>query len=158
MKLGMDRGSLVAWDHETSAWIVVGEAWDHDVLAFLADGESRRSLPRARPSGTESRTEGRARLVFRSTGLAACVRLVGVAHGQRRPGHGLGFRAPGIKRVASGFESLTGKVFPPLKPKGNYYRDPQFYMGNHRSVVAGRHARSQWPSFAKVLDFELESA
>jgi hypothetical protein len=37
MKLGMDRGSLVAWDQTTTQW-VFGEPWGHDLLAFLGAG------------------------------------------------------------------------------------------------------------------------
>lgn len=155
MKLGIDRGSLVAWDQETTAWVVVGEAWDHDVLAFLAAGESAvaAALELMRDG---SRTEGMSPtgLPFQPASLRAFAlwesHMVNGARGMVSA-----FASPGVKRLASTFESVTGKVFPPLKPKGNYYRDPQFYMGNHRSVVAD-NTTIDWPSFAKVLDFELE--
>ncbi len=155
MKLGLDRGSLVAWDDKTSAWIVVGEAWDHDVLAFLADGESAVAAARDtfadpnRLTGQEPTGLPIAPASLRAFALWES-HMVNGARGMVST-----FASPGTKRVAEGFESLTGKVFPPLKPRGNYYRDPQFYMGNHRSVVPDGTPIA-WPSFAEVLDFELE--
>ncbi|QJY46064.1 SDR family NAD(P)-dependent oxidoreductase [Pseudonocardia broussonetiae] len=155
MKLGMDTGRLVALDEETDTWVVVGEPWNHDLLAFLADGED--AVGRAREAMARAgrvTADPPAGLPFAPASLRAFAlwesHMVNGARGMVST-----FAPPALRNLAAGFEKVTGKPFPALKPKPNYYRDPQFYMGNHRSVLADR-ATVTWPSFADVLDFELE--
>jgi 2-keto-4-pentenoate hydratase/2-oxohepta-3-ene-1,7-dioic acid hydratase in catechol pathway len=155
MKLGMNAGQLVAQEEASRTWVVVGEPWGHDLLAFLADGEdavAQATEAMALPGRVE--TEAPSGLPFAPQSLRAFAlwesHMVNGARGMLAA-----FAPPALRAVADGFEKVTGKPFPPLKPKANYYRDPQFYMGNHRSVLADGDTVA-WPSFAKVLDFELE--
>jgi len=76
--------------------------------------------------------------------------MIGGARGMVRR-----FGSPALKTAMTGFERLTGRTFPPLRPKANYDRYPQFYVGSHRSIVADG-ATIRWPGFTDVLDFELE--
>ncbi|MBK3565207.1 SDR family NAD(P)-dependent oxidoreductase [Streptomyces sp. MBT62] len=155
MKLGMDHGSLVAWDPDGKEWVVVGERWNHDLLAFLADGEE--AVREAERAFTDpERASGRAPsgLPFAPASLRAFAlwesHMVNGARGMIAA-----FGSPAVRLLARGFEAVTGRVLPPLRPRANYYREPQFYMGNHRSVLPDG-AEVPWPSFARVLDFELE--
>uniref|UniRef100_A0AAU1ZVC7 SDR family NAD(P)-dependent oxidoreductase n=1 Tax=Streptomyces sp. NBC_00093 TaxID=2975649 RepID=A0AAU1ZVC7_9ACTN len=155
MRLGMDRGALVAWDPDGKEWVVVGERWNHDLLAFLADGEEAvREAERvfADPERASGRAPGG--LPFAPASLRAFAlwesHMVNGARGMVAV-----FGSSGVRRLTRGFEAVTGRVLPPLRPKANYYREPQFYMGNHRSVLPDG-ADVAWPSFAQVLDFELE--
>ncbi|MGB3623338.1 MAG: fumarylacetoacetate hydrolase family protein, partial [Ketobacter sp.] len=60
---------------------------------------------------------------------------------------------PGVKL----FEKVTGKTFPPLKPKPIWYQQPIYYFSNHLNL-AGDHQTIEWPSYCRFLDYELELA
>lgn len=62
-----------------------------------------------------------------------------------------------IAALAAGFERVTGKTFPPIKPNARFYEVPSFYMANHTSVLADGEPM-WWPSHTEYLDFELELA
>lgn len=66
------------------------------------------------------------------------------------------FPPPAAKAVA-GFERITGKTFPKLKPNERFYEAPTFYVANHGALVADGDPM-WWPSHTKWLDFELELA
>ena len=66
------------------------------------------------------------------------------------------FPAPAAK-VVLGFERITGRPFPKLKPNGRFREAPTFYVANHTSVLADGQDM-WWPSHTKFLDFELELA
>lgn len=54
-----------------------------------------------------------------------------------------------------GFEMLTRRTFPALRPGPGFDDHPIYYTGNHLTVVADG-ADVEWPSYSRVLDFELE--
>ena len=150
----MDRGSLVARD-ATGQWVVVGEPWGHDMPAFLAGGGSAVQAAERILADPARVTGGApAGLPFAPASLRSFAfwesHMINGARGLVAE-----FAPPALRRLAQGFESVTGRVLPALRPRPNYYRDPQFYMGNHRSVRPDG-AVVEWPSFARVLDFELE--
>jgi 2-keto-4-pentenoate hydratase/2-oxohepta-3-ene-1,7-dioic acid hydratase in catechol pathway len=62
-----------------------------------------------------------------------------------------------VGRVAGAFERVTGRTFPPFKPKPKFYEVPAFYMGNHTAVLADGEDVG-WPRHTGYLDFELELA
>jgi 2-keto-4-pentenoate hydratase/2-oxohepta-3-ene-1,7-dioic acid hydratase in catechol pathway len=64
---------------------------------------------------------------------------------------------PKAALVVKVFEKITGRVFPALKPKPIWYRQPVYYFSNHLNVVTDG-ALIQWPAFTKDLDYELELA
>jgi 2-keto-4-pentenoate hydratase/2-oxohepta-3-ene-1,7-dioic acid hydratase in catechol pathway len=60
-------------------------------------------------------------------------------------------------RFVAGFEKLTGKTFPALKPKKSFFENPAFYVANHTAILAD--GDEMWmPSHTSALDFELELA
>ncbi|HMT05008.1 MAG TPA: fumarylacetoacetate hydrolase family protein [Solirubrobacterales bacterium] len=66
------------------------------------------------------------------------------------------FPAP-VAKVMEGFERVTGKTFPKLKPNKRFYEKPTMYVANHAAVLADGDDM-WWPSHTKYLDFELELA
>jgi 2-keto-4-pentenoate hydratase/2-oxohepta-3-ene-1,7-dioic acid hydratase in catechol pathway len=66
------------------------------------------------------------------------------------------FPAPAAKAVA-GYERVTGRTFPKLKPNRRFYETPSFYVANHTALVADGE-EMWWPSHTRYLDFELELA
>lgn len=62
---------------------------------------------------------------------------------------------PGAARVASAFEAVTGRTFPPLKPHALWYRQPIYYFGNHLTFSADGDDVAM-PSYTQALDYELE--
>ena len=155
MKVGLNQGKLVGLDETSGTWVAIGEPWADDLLGFLAGGTDAVQTA-SKLISAEDRVESAAPtgLPFTPQSLRAFAlwesHMVNGARGMVNV-----FAPANIKRIANGYEKLTGKVFPPLKPKSNYYRDPQFYMSNHRSIMADGDTL-RWPSFGKVVDFELE--
>jgi len=66
------------------------------------------------------------------------------------------FPAPAARAVA-GYERVTGRTFPKLKPNKRFYETPSFYMANHAAVLADGE-EMWWPRHTEFLDFELELA
>ncbi len=62
---------------------------------------------------------------------------------------------PTAAPVASTFEKLSKKTFPPFKPKPLFYRQPIYYMSNHLSFVPSGSPVA-FPSYSAALDYELE--
>lgn len=66
------------------------------------------------------------------------------------------FPPPAAKAVA-GYERLTRRTFPKLKPNRRFYETPSFYVANHAALLADGE-QMWWPSHTDWLDFELELA
>lgn len=62
---------------------------------------------------------------------------------------------PAAAPVASVFEKLSKKPFPPFKPKPLFYRQPIYYMSNHLSFVPSGTPIA-FPAYTAALDYELE--
>ncbi|BBH68200.1 fumarylacetoacetase [Actinoplanes sp. OR16] len=152
MRVGVRDGRVVGWDEAAGAWVVVGE----DMLRFLGGGiEAVREAGRTFGSAYREIAAGGPEGLPLEAGSLRCFALweehmINGAKGLVRE-----FGSGRIKRVAGAFERITGRVPAAMRPRANYYRDPQFYLGNHRAFVADG-ATVEWPSFARVLDFELE--
>jgi 2-keto-4-pentenoate hydratase/2-oxohepta-3-ene-1,7-dioic acid hydratase in catechol pathway len=67
------------------------------------------------------------------------------------------FFPPPAAKVVAGYERVTGRTFPKLKPNKRFYETPSFYMANHAAVLADGE-EMWWPSHTEYLDFELELA
>jgi 2-keto-4-pentenoate hydratase/2-oxohepta-3-ene-1,7-dioic acid hydratase in catechol pathway len=55
----------------------------------------------------------------------------------------------------AGFERVSGRTFPALKPGGSFFSEPSFYIANHTAIV-GDGEELPWPGHTDWLDFELE--
>jgi 2-keto-4-pentenoate hydratase/2-oxohepta-3-ene-1,7-dioic acid hydratase in catechol pathway len=155
MKIGMDGGRLVAL--HGGRWFAVGAEWGDDVLAFLADGTAAVDGARAliegggaaeagAPSGLPFAPQSVRHFSFWESHMVNAGRQT-VAQFMPRP----------AARFLAAYERVTGKPHRAVRPRANFHRHPQFFMGNHRSVV-GDGAVVGWPSYTSYLDFELEVA
>lgn len=155
VKAGVHDGQLVALDAAADRYVVIGDAWNHDLLAFLAGGADAVAQA-SELIGADGRTAAGppSGLPFSPRSLRAFA--LWEAHMVNAARSFVAHFAPAAARMlVDSFERTTRRTFPALRPRPNYYRHPQFYMGNHRSLLADG-ARVEWPSFSRVLDFELE--
>ena len=132
-----------------------------DLVEFLAGGEdleqrTRSLLDASRGDESVSADPTGARLPLRPRSIRAF--MVWDTHytGSARMMVKRFFPKP-IAALAGGFERVTGRTFPPFKPKERFYRVPSFYMANHTAVLADGEPM-WWPRHTKYLDFELELA
>jgi 2-keto-4-pentenoate hydratase/2-oxohepta-3-ene-1,7-dioic acid hydratase in catechol pathway len=57
--------------------------------------------------------------------------------------------------VSGGFERLTRRPFPRLRPRPLWYERPLYYKGNPAAFI-GDGDTVRWPAYAQALDYELE--
>src|ERR1700722_7436401 len=126
-----------------------------DLLAFLAAGEQVRlqaeelisQAPLAEPApqllGPPFRPAA-----FRDCSLWA-EHMVGVARGLLR------LRESVAGTVSDGYERLTRRPFPRLRPRPLWYEQPLYYKGNPATFI-GDGDTVRWPAYAQALDYELE--
>jgi hypothetical protein len=57
--------------------------------------------------------------------------------------------------VSDGFERLTRRPFPRLRPRPLWYERPLYYKGNPAAFI-GDGDTVRWPACAQALDYELE--
>lgn len=62
---------------------------------------------------------------------------------------------PHLYPVVKFYETVTGRVFPRLKPGKLWYRVPVYYMGNHLNIITTEE-NVAFPSYSRALDYELE--
>lgn len=62
---------------------------------------------------------------------------------------------PGQHRIASAFETVTGREVPLFRPNGLFHRQPMYYMSNHVTFVPSTTPVA-CPPYSSALDFELE--
>ncbi len=57
--------------------------------------------------------------------------------------------------ISGGYERLTRRPFPRLRPRPLWYERPLYYKGNPAAFI-GDGETVRWPGYAQVLDYELE--
>jgi len=62
---------------------------------------------------------------------------------------------PAAARFVAGYEAVTRRTFPSLKPHALWHRQPIYYMGNHLTF-APDGANIEMPPYTGALDYELE--
>ncbi|MDH4980915.1 fumarylacetoacetate hydrolase family protein [Hyphomicrobium sp. D-2] len=62
---------------------------------------------------------------------------------------------PAAARIASVYEAVTRRTFPPLRPSALWYRQPIYYMGNHLTIATDGDDIAI-PRYTNALDYELE--
>jgi 2-keto-4-pentenoate hydratase/2-oxohepta-3-ene-1,7-dioic acid hydratase in catechol pathway len=156
MKLRTTSDGLIAHDPDRDRWVrLPGE---RDLLAFLAEGASARERATAAIAARDAveadpRTAG---LPFRPRSIRAFMLWERHVIDSSRMLVKNFYPAPAAK-VVLGFERLTGRPFPKLKPNARFREAPTFYVSNHTSVLAD--GEDMWsPSHTQFLDFELELA
>jgi 2-keto-4-pentenoate hydratase/2-oxohepta-3-ene-1,7-dioic acid hydratase in catechol pathway len=165
MKLRRTEGGLIA-QHDSGAWVALGgdglsEAQSRDLVAFLAGGEETREAAQAFLAGVEDPAAvavepASAGIPFQPRSMRAFMLWEPhVIQSSRMLVKR--FFPPPMVRLVEGFERVTGKTFPKLKPNQRFYDAPTFYVANHGAVLGDGDAM-WWPKHTKWLDFELELA
>jgi strictosidine synthase len=57
--------------------------------------------------------------------------------------------------VSDGYERLTRRPFPRLRPRPLWHEQPLYYKGNPATII-GDGDTVRWPAYAQALDYELE--
>jgi 2-keto-4-pentenoate hydratase/2-oxohepta-3-ene-1,7-dioic acid hydratase in catechol pathway len=158
VKLRRTATGLIAQAEDGRWFALPGEA---DMVDFLARGEeasgaARAALAEAAAAGTGAIDPGDAILPFQPRSMRAFMlwesHYIASARALVK-----NFFPPPAARIVAGYERVTGRTFPKLKPNGRFYETPSFYVANHAAVLADGE-EMWWPSHTKYLDFELELA
>ncbi len=153
MHIGIADGSLTAWNPERGAWVAIGGPGDDHPLTFLGEGPEARARAAAQlttgpetgpPTGLPfSPTSFRGVMVVEEHYTRAARTMV------RR------FMPKPASWAIAGYEGVTRRTFPALKPAPRFYEVPQFYFGSHTTFVPDG-ATVRRPAVSSFLDFELE--
>lgn len=155
MKLRTTPRGLIAQDPDGGRWAPV--PGEDDLVSFLAGGETARDRAReAIAAATETADPADALLPFRPRSIRAYMLWEEHFVNSSRMLVKRFFPRP-VPQVVAGYERLTGRTFPKLKPNARYHEAPVFYVANHTSVLADGQ-EMWWPSHTEALDFELELA
>jgi 2-keto-4-pentenoate hydratase/2-oxohepta-3-ene-1,7-dioic acid hydratase in catechol pathway/sugar lactone lactonase YvrE len=125
-----------------------------DLLAFLGAGEQIHRLAEELAAAA-SPVEPSSLLAppFRPSALRDCSlweeHVIAVSRGLLR------LRESVAGAVSDGYERLTRRPFPRLRPRPLWYEEPLYYKGNPATVI-GDGDTVRWPAYAQALDYELE--
>jgi 2-keto-4-pentenoate hydratase/2-oxohepta-3-ene-1,7-dioic acid hydratase in catechol pathway len=154
-KLRTTPQGLIAEDAANDRWILL--EGEQDLLAFLAEGAPARARAEELiAAGATVVDPAAAVLPFRPRSIRAFMLWESHVIASSRM-LVKNFFPPPVWQVVSGFERVTGKTFPKLKPNGRFREAPTFYIANHTAVLADGE-EMWWPKHTKALDFELELA
>jgi len=124
-----------------------------DLLAFLGEGEQVRALAEELAATALAEPSPLLGLPFRPPAFRDCSlweqHMIAAGRGLLR----LRGSAAGV--VSDGFERLTRRPFPRLRPRPLWYEQPLYYKGNPAAFIGDGDA-VRWPAYAQVLDYELE--
>jgi 2-keto-4-pentenoate hydratase/2-oxohepta-3-ene-1,7-dioic acid hydratase in catechol pathway len=158
MKLRRAPQGLIAQAEDGRWFALPGET---DLVDFLARGEeasaaARAALDQAVAESAPAADPATALLPFQPRSMRAFMLWEShyVASARALVKHF--FPAPAARAVA-GYERITRRTFPRLKPNRRFHETPSFYVANHAAVLADGE-EMWWPSHTKYLDFELELA
>lgn len=156
MRLRVTPQGLIAHDPARDRWVAL--PGEDDLLTFLADGEAGRARAQAVIDAphAEAADPAAAGLPFRPRSIRAFMLWESHVIQSSRMLVKNFFPAPARHAVA-GYERLTGRTFPKLRPNDRFREAPTFYVSNHTSVLADGEAM-WWPRHTRALDFELELA
>ncbi len=153
-----DTEASVAVEHE-GRWIALAplseEPWTRDLVALLAGGaELRERAQRLVADAEAAPLREEVLLPLQPRSLRAF--SIYPAHVEQSARGLVRHFFPKPAAVAMGsFERLTRRTFPPLKPNGQFFEQPAFYLGNHTAFLADGETMP-WPSHTGYLDYELE--
>jgi 2-keto-4-pentenoate hydratase/2-oxohepta-3-ene-1,7-dioic acid hydratase in catechol pathway len=158
MKLRRTPQGLIAQAGD-GRWVALAAT---DLVAFLAGGEREREAAQATLDAAAGNPDvpgvdpATAILPFQPRSMRAFMLWESHLIASSRMLVKRFFPAPAAKAVA-GYERVTGRTFPKLKPNRRFHETPSFYMANHAAVLADGE-EMWWPSHTGFLDFELELA
>jgi 2-keto-4-pentenoate hydratase/2-oxohepta-3-ene-1,7-dioic acid hydratase in catechol pathway len=150
----MTPGGLIAEDTARGRWARLPD--EGDLLSFLSGGQEAIARAQAALADAETADAADAVLPFRPRSIRAFMLWEQHVIASSRMLVKDFFPAPAAK-VVLGYERITGRPFPKLKPNRRFREAPTFYVANHTSVLADGQ-EMWWPSHTQFLDFELELA
>ncbi len=159
MKLRRTPEGLIAEARDGRWFALPGET---DLVEFLAGGEEARAAAQAAldaaaaDPGSAPADPAAATLPFRPRSMRAFMLWESHYVASARALVKRFFPPPAAKSVA-GYERLTRRTFPKLKPNRRFYATPSFYVANHTAPL-GDGEEMWWPRHTGYLDFELELA
>ncbi len=158
MKLRRTADGLIAEAGDGRWFPLPGET---DLVDFLARGEealaaARAAVEEAAAGAATAVDPAAAILPFRPRSMRAFMLWEShyVASARALVKH---FFPPPVAKLVGGYERLSGRTFPKLKPNRRFYETPSFYVANHAAVLADGE-EMWWPRHTRYLDFELELA
>jgi 2-keto-4-pentenoate hydratase/2-oxohepta-3-ene-1,7-dioic acid hydratase in catechol pathway len=154
VRLRTTPGGLIAEDPARGRWARL--AGEDDMLRFLAGGRAAVARAEAALEGAQTADPAEAGLPFRPRSIRAFMLWERHVIDSSRILVKDFFPAPAAT-VILGFERLTGRPFPKLKPNDRFREAPTFYVANHTATLADGQDM-WWPSHTRYLDFELELA
>lgn len=161
MRLRRVEPGLIA-QHPSGEWMRLegkGLSRDEsrDMVAFLAGGERTRKAAEAIiAAGAETADPSGAGVPFAPRSMRAFMLWEPHVIDSSRMLVKRFFPPPAAKVVA-GFERVTRRTFPKLRPNQRFYDAPTFYVANHGALLADGDPM-WWPKHTRWLDFELELA
>jgi 2-keto-4-pentenoate hydratase/2-oxohepta-3-ene-1,7-dioic acid hydratase in catechol pathway len=164
MKLRRTREGLIAL-HDAGVWIPLrgaglSEQESTDMISFLSGGARARAAAEgilAASDPTEAAVDpAGASLPFRPRSMRAFMLWESHVIASGRMLVRRFFPAPAATVVA-GYERVTGRTFPKLRPNRRFDQKPTFYVANHGALL-GDGDPMWWPRHTEWLDFELELA
>lgn len=164
MKLRRTAAGLIAW-HDSGVWVPLrgdglSEQESTDMIAFLRGGSQTRAAAEAILAASDPRERAvdpaSASIPFQPRSMRAFMLWESHVIASSRMLVKRFFPAPAAMTVA-GYERLTGRTFPKLKPNRRFKQKPTFYVANHAALL-GDGDPMWWPSHTRWLDFELELA
>lgn len=153
MRLGNAGGRVVRWDNTSARWTDdLGDDVPDGVVALLAQSQASADPPLSRSAeATGSSPNG---LPFQPRSLRGV--MVSEAHYVRGARTMVRrFMPAPVGAFIRGYEAVTRRTFPALKPPPRFYEEPAFYLGNHLGVVPDG-AAVRYPASCRYRDFELE--
>ncbi|MGZ5315338.1 MAG: fumarylacetoacetate hydrolase family protein [Solirubrobacterales bacterium] len=162
MKLRRVEQGLIA-ERPAGGWVRLegeglSELESRDMVAFLAGGGRTRAAAEAILGSevAEPADPGGAGIPFQPRSMRAFMlwesHLIASSRMLVRR-----FFPPPAAKLVEGFERVTRRTFPKLKPNERFHEKPTFYVANH-SAVLGDGDPMWWPKHTEWLDFELELA
>jgi 2-keto-4-pentenoate hydratase/2-oxohepta-3-ene-1,7-dioic acid hydratase in catechol pathway len=158
MKLRRTAEGLIAQAEDGRWFALPGET---DLVDFLARGEQARTaaravIDRADAAGAVAVDPATAVLPFQPRSMRAFMLWEShyVASARMLVKR---FFPSSVAKVVAGYERVTSRTFPKLKPNRRFYETPSFYVANHAAVLADGE-EMWWPRHTEYLDFELELA
>lgn len=162
MKLRRVEQGLIA-ERPAGGWVRLegeglSELESRDMVAFLAGGGRTRAAAEAILGSevAEPADPGSAGIPFQPRSMRAFMLWESHLIASSRMLVKRFFPPPAAK-VVEGFERVTRRTFPKLKPNERFHEKPTFYVANH-SAVLGDGDPMWWPRHTEWLDFELELA
>lgn len=153
MKIGMADKQLAAWNAEGGVWVAIDGTGANHPLALLAEGEA--GLARAASELAKGReVEAPAGLPFAPTSFRG-VMIVEEHYVRAARTMVRRFMPRPVGAFIGGYETITRRTFPALRPAPRFYEVPQFYFGSATTFVADG-ATVRRPAACRFLDFELE--